>query len=158
MPEKQIKNDEYYYSEINPSVEKTFSYEQKKEIKRILKRAARIPSKKIVDFKTTFWFFKPFYIAFFLGIDKRTGNRRTDSEKMHIAGIGFKTLIYLSEAFLCLLVLLAMLYVLKTAVGIDLMPNSHLKDILPEEYIEKFKDNIPKEQLKKLIKKGNINE
>jgi len=66
-----IRDSDYYYTCINPDIEKSFTPEQKQEIKNLLKLAVREPARKIVDIRVHFWFIKNLYLAFFLGVDLR---------------------------------------------------------------------------------------
>ena len=90
---KPRRDSEYYYSQINSSIEKSFSYEQRNAVKSILKRAASIPSAKIVDLRGTFWLFKRFYFVLFIGRDIR--ERERISGDLYTKIIGYLALLFI---------------------------------------------------------------
>jgi hypothetical protein len=126
-----LLDSEYYFSEINPNISKSFTYEQEEEIKTILKRAVKIPTKKIVNLNSSFWFIKRFYITLYIGFDKRYSNREYDNNRtMRILNFIFRLLLILFAIFLVCVFLFCILYTLKSALGIDIFKSKHLRDIL----------------------------
>ena len=129
---RNLRDAEYYYSEISPDVEKTFTREQKEAVKSILKRAVRVPSKKIVDFRTTFWLFKHLYLVLFIGIDRRRKARKDHPEQqLKVMNIVTKTVLVLFFFLIALSAIFWGLYIVKYYLGIDIFPDKHLFDILP---------------------------
>ena len=127
----EILDSEYYFSEINPNISKSFTYEQKKEIKAILKRVVRIPTKKIISLNTTFWFFKRFFITFYIGFDKRSIYRESDNSRtIKLLNIFFTIVLILFVIFIIFIFLFCILYTVKSAFGIDFIKSKHLHDIL----------------------------
>lgn len=128
---KRFLCSDYYFDQMNPVVRKNFNFEQTKEIKSVLKRAIRVPSKKVLNIEVTFWFFKRFYLVFYLGLDKR--------EPVNIAISGT-----LSWSIKCLLhsiitvliwgstlfIMFSVFYYAKSTLGIDLFPDQHLEEII----------------------------
>jgi len=132
------KDFSYYYEELQPDLEKTFNYEQKNAVKSILRRATKTPSKKIIDFRTSFWFFKKLYIVVVIGEKKDKAKLGTNYEdKISLIRIGLKTIIYLIQFTILLVFFLFILYLVKSFLGIDLDPNAHLKDYIWGETQEK---------------------
>lgn len=126
-----IHDCEYYYARINPDIERSFSHEQRQEIKRTLKSMIRIPSKKIIDFRTSVWFLKRLYLAVFVGtIDGPRIAPYEYSDKTTFIRFALKVFVYGLELFLLLLVLVAIAYTFKSMLGIDIIPDQHAKDVL----------------------------
>lgn len=123
-------NSQYYYEQINASIESSLSYEQKEEVKRILKQAVKVPSKKIVSTEITFWFFKRFYIVFYLGFDRRKRRRKFEG-----GAVGFslhiltKLFIYFVLWGATAVVLFFVVYYTKIVLGIDIYPEKHLPEL-----------------------------
>ncbi len=124
------KYDEYYYSMLNSDIEKTFTHEQREEVKAVFKRIARVPSKKIIDFRTSFWLIKWLYIVVFIGVDRRRKQRGNYEDKASIIRLALKMLVYLVLFVLLLVLIFLALYLLKSALGIDLFPDKHLTDFI----------------------------
>jgi len=129
IPENE-HSPEYFYSQINKNIEKELTHEQKKAVKSVLARAVRKPTKKIIDFRTTFWFIKKLDILVFIGIhkDKKVGSDEY-KDKMSVIRFGLKTIVYSIEVLVVILLLFLTLYMLKSFLGIDLFPEIHLSDI-----------------------------
>lgn len=127
--------DIYYYQELNSAIEKTLSYEQKNEIKRVLQRAVKVPSKKIVTLEISFWFIKRFYIVFYLGFDKRNGEKRFSEGTLEcIFRLSITFGIYFILWGSTIIVFLSILYYTKSVLGIDVYPDQHLSEIIKSGY------------------------
>ena len=122
-------DSEYFYSQINTHIEKTFTFEQKKEVKNLLKRIVKIPSKKLFDFNINFWFIKKLYLTFYLGIDKRTKDR-IPSKFVRIMNYIFSVFFVLFILFAFGLFVFSFIYTVKSALGIDFFPGKHLSNII----------------------------
>ncbi|MCP4179482.1 MAG: hypothetical protein GY756_17115 [bacterium] len=123
-----IRDREYYYSLINKNIEKTFSYEQRKEVKNILGRAAPVPTRKLVDFRINFWFIKRLYFVIFLGTNKRVITRSYPSKSIRILNFLAIFFVVLFVFFILLMILFCILYTVKSAFGLDLFTSFHLRD------------------------------
>lgn len=131
LSNNQQLNSDYYYQQINPAIESTFTYEQQKAVRSVLKRATKIPSKKIVNVEVTFWFFKSFYIVFYLGLDKRKNSRRVDQNNSSVLLRWMVTLfVYVFIWGATLLFLSFIVYYTKSNLGIDIDPEHHLHEML----------------------------
>jgi len=128
VKEKQ-KNSEYFYSMINADIERSLSYEQRKEIKSVLKRAFGIPSKKIIDYRINFWFIKSLYLIFFLGLDLRTKERIHPHTGFAVFKFFVSLILLLFLVFIIMIILFSLLYTIKSAFGIDVFPGAHLRDM-----------------------------
>jgi hypothetical protein len=125
---KPRRDSEYYYSQINSSIEKSFSYEQRNAVKSILQRAASIPSAKIVDLRGTFWLFKRFYFVLFIGRDIR--ERERISGDLYTKIIGYLALLFIGliEFIIIVFLIFTILYFVKSFMGINIFPDKHLSD------------------------------
>lgn len=122
---------EYFFSEIDHDVRSSLSEVQKKEILKILNRAVRIPSKKILNINFTFWFIKRFYITIYFGLNKRRSKRINSTRKRDsILALLMKTALYLFMIMIVLSVLFFTVYFIKTELGIDIFKDKHLRDFL----------------------------
>ena len=75
-------------------------------------------------------FFVRYYFVFLVGRDRRLGTQRAEAKRQHdisISGILLFLIVGLSPI---ILLIIFILYALKWALGIDLLPDFHLKDIL----------------------------
>ena len=133
MKEKQ-KDSEYFYSMINEDIERSLSYEQRKEVKSVLKRAVVIPSKKIIDYRIKFWFIKRLYLTFFLGTDLRTKERIHPYTGFAVFKFFVSLLLLLFLIFVIMIILFSLLYTIKSAFGIDVFPGAHLRDMFSYLY------------------------
>jgi hypothetical protein len=123
---------ENYYAQINPDIEKTFTHEQREAVRGIIKKLIRIPSKKIIDYRSTFWFIKPLYIVVFIGVDRRKKGRATPGdENLRALSFGLKAVIYSAQLLVFLMLLFLALYFVKCMLGIDIFPDKHLGDFFP---------------------------
>jgi len=120
----------YYYDEIPKELKESLTHEQTEAVKRILQRATKTPTKKIIDFRTSFWFFKKLYIVVVIGEKKSNaylGNSYKD--KASIIRIALKTLVYMTLFILLAIAIFFILYLIKSLLGINLMPHKHLIDL-----------------------------
>lgn len=127
------KDYSYYYNELNPNVERSLSYEQKKAVQHVLKRAVKTPSKKIIDFRTSFWFIKRLYIVVVIA-QKRQDSEFGDNyeDKMSIIRFLLKSIVYIVEFMMLLGIIFFVLYLAKSLLGVDINPDKHLRDYFIE--------------------------
>ncbi|MBL4795724.1 MAG: hypothetical protein JKY24_09565 [Pseudomonadales bacterium] len=121
---------DYYYEQMNSVIESTLSREQRKEIHKVLNRAIKVPSKKLVNIECTFWFIKKFYIVVYFGLDRRESNRMTFVGMIpllfnNLAHLFVSILLWSSIIFIAIFVI----YYCKTILGIDFMPDRHINDL-----------------------------
>ncbi|MGL5083053.1 MAG: hypothetical protein ACRC8A_16325 [Microcoleaceae cyanobacterium] len=128
----QSRTAEDYLKLFHPQILSSFDAPQIKAIRDVIEQAIPKPSPKIVDLRFTVdLILSRFYIVLFVGKERRRGYREHPVTRVTqlgnmIAGtvllIGMNLLI---SAFIFLL-----LYLIKSALGIDLFSGSHLKDQL----------------------------
>ena len=124
-------NSQYYYEQLNASIEASLSYEQKEDFKRVLKQAVKVPSKKIVSMEITFWFFKRFYAVFYLGHDRRTNRRKPAASSAEFSlRLLLTTAIYLILWGATAVVVFFVVYYTKSVLGIDIYPEQHLQQLI----------------------------
>jgi hypothetical protein len=127
------KNDiEYYYSLINPGIEESFTYEQSKEVRRIIIKAVKIPTAKIIDIRFPLWFFRKLYVVLFIGRDIRTRERISRSFSARFISYAALFFLGLIEFIIIVFLISSILYFAKSIMGIDLFPDKHLSDFIKE--------------------------
>ncbi len=132
--ERDVYDVEFYYSKFSPEVEQSFNFEQKQAVKTVIKSMIRIPSKKVIDFRTTFWFLTRLYIVVFIGIDKRkrTVGFRDYEDNISTIRFCFKLIVYASQLLILLVFALFIIYLLKSIAGINIFKDKHLIDVIRE--------------------------
>ena len=127
------KDFSYYYNELNTKVEESLSYDQKKAVQHVLKRAVKTPSKKIIDFRTSFWFIKKLYIVVVIAQKQQHAEFGSNYEdKMSIIRFALKAIVYIIEFLMLLGIILFVLYLAKSLLGVNIDPDRHLKDYFIE--------------------------
>lgn len=82
MPFKnKFKDVDYFMNQMGHGIKNSFTEEQEKQIRLILAKAIRIPSKKLVDLNVPFWFIKKYFMQLYIGEDKRKKNRLKNLDK-----------------------------------------------------------------------------
>lgn len=107
--------------------------EQRNQLKSLLKRMLPpVPSIGIIDIRFSFWFFKQWYVVFIFGRDTREGFKSLDKGDVDRSlSIVAKATTYIIMIVSIIIMLLFLLYALKSVVGIDIFPDKHLSDFLP---------------------------
>lgn len=125
--------DEYYFQQLNPLVAESMTADQRDEVRRLLKRIVKVPSKKLMEVKFTFWFIKRFYIVFYWGLDRRSRER---NEGTPLLDGTLSHLVRRSLQAVMLVITLGLLGVLayeaKSSLGVDLMRERHLHDLIQD--------------------------
>jgi ABC-type phosphate transport system permease subunit len=121
-------NEEKIFSKINPLIEESMSAEQKRETKRLIKEALPKTTKKIISKNFDFWFFKLFYITFYLGSEKRSNNRKFSMNTIYESlVVSFSSVIVISFSIAVVTAIFLALYYIKSLIGIDLFDGHLLK-------------------------------
>lgn len=120
----------YYYRQLPTGIQDSLSTEQAREIQKVIARAIRVPSKKLVSLELTFWFFKRFYMVLYLGEDKRKLLRFTDNHSGKILKLSVHIFTTLMVWAATLFVALAVVYYAKSTLGIDLVPGQHAEEVI----------------------------
>lgn len=107
--------------------------EQRNQLKSLLKRMLPpVPSVGIIDIRFSFWFFKQWYVVFIFGRDTREGFKSLDKGDVDRSlSIVAKATTYIIMIISIIIMLLFLLYALKSVIGIDIFPDKHLSDFLP---------------------------
>ena len=126
------KTPNYYLSSLEPQIAESFTEEQLRAVKHLLKRAIPKPSPKLVDLRFTVdLVFSRFYIVLFVGKDRRSQKRFYFQNKFVQVGNSIAAIILLIGVNLVIsasLILVA--YLIKSAIGVDIFANQHLSDVL----------------------------
>lgn len=125
--EEQKKNLKQFGSD---KFRENLNIEQRNQLKSLLKKMLPpVPSIGIIDIRFSFWFFKQWYIVFIFGRDIRAGFKSMDKGDIDRSlSIVAKATTYIIMMISVIIMLLFLLYVLKSSVGIDLFPDKHLID------------------------------
>lgn len=120
----------HVYNQIPPDIRATFTPSQVTAIENAI-RASRPFQKHPVDMRGTIpLYFIRFYFVLLIGRDKRSQTRNKEDVRRRKAALGSAMLsVYLVLSALAPIVLF-LLYILKSALGIDLFEGIHLEDIL----------------------------
>jgi len=122
---KSISED-LIFSKINPLIEESMNNEQKRETKRLIKLALPKQTKKVIEINLCFWFFRIFYITFYLGREKRYQTRKFNKNLIwEILVMFVSTVFVLSFAASLVSAIFLALYYIKSLIGIDIF-NWHL--------------------------------
>lgn len=91
--------------------------------------ASRPEAKHTINIRGTIpLYFKRYYYAFFLGVDRRESTKAVELERRWRGALAGGAVFFLVALVPAGLAILLLLYVLKSAVGIDLFPDKHLLD------------------------------
>jgi len=134
MPEqkRRFKRDaDYFLSRMDEDILRSFSTKQIWEIKKAINYATGRPSRKIIDVRFTIpMILARYYFVLFIGRDIRSRKRYHDlPAPVHTANFVFGTLLLACIILFGAAVLLALLYVFKCRLGIDILPDKHLSDL-----------------------------
>ncbi len=124
-------SEEEYLNKINPTIRKTLTYEQRRELLRCMKKfIPRMISHHMVDIRFSFWFIKKWYLVFLMGIERRRTVRIKPEKAQHsILTKLLNIIIYFIMIMGVLATLFLVLYVIKSIAGFDLMPEKHFGDL-----------------------------
>lgn len=94
-------------------------------------RASRPETKHLVDLRGVIpLFYSRYYFVFLMGRDRRSAARRTEKQRRRWTSLWAWTLFLVVASLPVLLVIFTLLYFLKSSLGIDLLPDQHLTDII----------------------------
>lgn len=116
-------------------VQQSLSHEQRKELMSLMKRMLPpVPSLGIIDIRFSFWFFRHWYVVFIFGRDTRKQFRSLDKGDMDTALTTVaKVVTYIILVLIAVILLLYALYLIKSLLGIDLYPDTHLRNIISDK-------------------------
>lgn len=120
----------HVYQQIDPNVRCTLTPTQVTAIETAI-RASRPYQKHSVDIRGTFpLYLVRFYFVILIGRDKRTQTRNKEDQRRRKTAVGSAVLsVYIIICMLTPLFFL-ILYILKTFLGVDFFPDTHLIDFL----------------------------
>lgn len=112
---------ERFYTTLDPEIERTLTPEQKEGIEQALITSTLV-TRHPVDIRTSFPFFhRRYFMVFLFGRDKRKRIRETGAVERV-----FSTLCITVGVLFCLLSILLALYMIKSALGIDVFKHFHV--------------------------------
>lgn len=118
------------------SLKESLSHEQRKELMSLMKRMLPpVPSLGIIDIRFSFWFFRHWYVVLIFGRDTRNQFKSLDKGDMD-AGLTTvaKLVTYVIMLLVATILLLYAMYLIKSLMGIDLFPDTHLIDIIRKAF------------------------
>jgi len=119
-------SEDLIFEKINPLIEESMSNEQKRESKRLIKLSLPKQTKKILAINLCFWFFRLFYITFYLGHEKRNKSRQFNKNFIWEVFLMFISSVFvLSIALSLVFAIFLALYYIKSLMGVDLF-DAHL--------------------------------
>jgi hypothetical protein len=133
IPQSRLaRTPDFYWQAIDPEMRASFTPGQTAAIRAVLSAALPKPAPKIVDLRFSVdLILARFYVVLFVGPDRRQQQRSHFPEPMARLGNGIAAILLLiSLNLLVSLVILLFLYLIKSAIGIDLVPAEHLADQL----------------------------
>jgi len=117
----QNVSEEFIFSKINPLIEESMNNEQKREAKRLIKLALPKQTKKVLEINICFWFFRLFYITFYLGKEKRYSSRIINKNFIWEVLIMFISSIFVFSVAISLVsAIFLALYYIKSLIGLDM--------------------------------------
>jgi len=115
---------------ISPGIRASFTPAQRSAIEQAL-MADQIGKVHAVDIRLTIpLFFARYYLVLLVGRDRRVGTRRSETRRQQGLSVSSLLLFFFIAVSPVVVAILVILYALKTALGINLMPDVHLKDLL----------------------------
>ena len=126
------RNSEYYLNQMRPDILSSFNPEQINAIRDILEEAIPKQSPKIVDLRLTIdLIISRFYLVLFVGKERRRGQREYRVTGItRIGNLVAAALLLLGINLLISAFIFLLLYLIKSALGIDLFSGEHLGDRL----------------------------
>ena len=121
-------SEDFIFSKINPLIEESMNNEQKRESKRLINLALPRQTKKVIDINICCWFFKLFYITFYLGHEKRDKSRQFNKNFIwELFLMVISSIFVLSVALSLVFAIFLALYYIKSLIGVDLFDGHLLK-------------------------------
>ena len=117
----------------------SLNFEQKRSVQDILKRCIVVPTKKIYESNQTYKIFgKIYYVAFFLGFDKRKGHRSDASSNMKGLSMSVRGFIYIAELAIAVGIIYGVIRLIGSCINYNPADsiNNGLIDDMIEEKIE----------------------
>ncbi|NEQ55355.1 MAG: hypothetical protein F6K11_35430 [Leptolyngbya sp. SIO3F4] len=127
---RKRRNVDDIISLFDPTIAKQFDNYQWQEIRRIIDLSIAQSSPKIVDLRFTIdLIFSRFYFTLFVGKDRRRQSR-SQTTGSRVGNFIAAICLLIALNLLISLSVVIVLYLIKSALGIDLMPGGHFSDLL----------------------------
>ncbi|MDP8220328.1 MAG: hypothetical protein P9X26_03210 [Candidatus Stygibacter frigidus] len=118
LKEYKERNAEYYFASLPEDIQAGFQYEEKRIIQAVFNRAISIPSRKILETNINFKIKKRYYLAIYLGLDRRKGRIKNASHSVNVLSFAGSMVIYM-------LVIIFVAYFAKTVLRYDFIKGVH---------------------------------
>ena len=123
-------NVEKCFEFINKDIKSTLSFEQIKEIKRLIGLSGEHLRKDIKKKTFNIWFFKLYYLDIFYGREKRSFKRRVQNfSKVSITATILSLIMSFSFGLIIFWMIFYSLYLYKSYMGINIFEDAHLYDL-----------------------------
>lgn len=132
QPQYLARTSAYYLDLLDAEVRSSFTAPQLEAVRQLLEAAIPKPAPKLVDLRFGVdLLVSRFYIVLFVGKDRRQKSRLYLPEPMVRLGNAIAAVVLLIGLNLLISLFIVLLaYLVKSAIGIDLVPGSHLADHL----------------------------
>ncbi len=132
QPPYLARTPAYYLETLDPEVRSSFTAQQLESVSELLEAAIPKPAPKLVDLRFGVdLLLARFYVVLFVGKDRRQQARSHMPEPIaRLGNVIAAVMLLIGLNLLISLFILLLAYLIKSAVGIDLSPDSHLADQL----------------------------
>lgn len=132
QPQYLARTPAHYLEMLDPEIRLSFTPPQLESVEWLLDTAIPKPAPKLVDLRFGVdLLVSRFYIVLFVGKDRRQKSRSYLPEPMVRLGNAIAAIVLLVSLNLLISLFIVLLaYLVKSAIGIDLVPNGHLADQL----------------------------
>jgi len=115
---------------IDPKVRASLTPTQLSAIKEAIS-ASRPLKKHPIDIRGIIpVFFVRYYFVFLSGRDRRSSTRRIEKKRQWLTSLSGALMLFILGVAPLILILVLLLYLIKCTFGINIMPETHLKDLL----------------------------
>ncbi len=130
--QRSLLSAEDYLDQLLPSTRAALAPEQLNDVRSVIAQALPNPAPKVLDVRFGInLLFARYFVVLFLGKERRQNARdRQLSWFNRLANGAIALFLVLSMNLFVSLSIAILLYLIKSAVGIDLFDNSHLSDLL----------------------------
>jgi hypothetical protein len=118
LQEYKERNGEYYFASLPEEIQQGFKFEEKRIIQSVFNRAISIPTRKILETNIRFKIKRRYYLALYLGFDRRKRRRGSASRGLDVVSFAGSMMIYL-------IVIFFIAYFAKTVLNYDLVQGEH---------------------------------
>jgi hypothetical protein len=128
----RVRTPEDYWQTLDPNLRDSFTPEQRTAVHTLLEAAIPRPAPKLVDLRFSVdALISRFYVVLLIGKDRRRQQRTYLPESVaQIGNVIAAAVLLIGLNLLVSLVIFLLAYLVKSAAGIDLVPNGHLVDQL----------------------------